>query len=58
MGWEEDDEEEEEEPGPHDDWMKSRLLMTRTDNRAVVTNPDDPKFDLEAFLTQLQKESP
>ncbi|EME87304.1 uncharacterized protein MYCFIDRAFT_47761 [Pseudocercospora fijiensis CIRAD86] len=24
----------------------------------VITNPDDPKFDLEAYLTQVAKESP
>lgn len=26
--------------------------------RAVITDPNDPKFDLEAYLTQVQKDSP
>lgn len=25
---------------------------------AVITDPNDPKFDLEAFLTQVQKDNP
>lgn len=24
----------------------------------VITNPDDPKFDLEAYLTKVSKENP
>jgi hypothetical protein len=33
--------------------------MTHTDfRRAVITDPNDPKFDLEAYLTQVQKDSP
>ena len=32
---------------------------THTDNlRAVITDPSDPKFDLEAYLTQVQKDNP
>jgi len=38
--------------------MKPRLITARTDNHAVVTNPEDPKFDLEAVLNQLQKTNP
>lgn len=33
--------------------------MTHADNRcAVITDPSDPKFDLEAYLTQVQKDNP
>ena len=33
--------------------------MKHTDIRhAVITDPNDPKFDLEAYLTQVQKDSP
>jgi hypothetical protein len=38
--------------------MKTRFVTTRTDNHAVVTDPNDPKFDLEAVLNQLQKDNP
>jgi hypothetical protein len=32
---------------------------THTDiRRAVITDPSDPKFDLEAYLTQVQKDNP
>lgn len=34
-----------------DDWRKLTF-------GAVITDPNDPKFDLEAFLTQVQKDSP
>ena len=36
-----------------------RLCDTHTDiRRAVITDPSDPKFDLEAYLTQVQKDNP
>jgi len=34
----------------------SKVLMFMCD--AVITNPDDPKFDLEKYLTKVAKENP
>ena len=32
-----------------------QLLLTMC---AVITDPNDPKFDLEAYITQVQKDTP
>ena len=33
--------------------------MTHADiRRVVITDPSHPKFDLEAYLTQVQKDNP
>lgn len=39
---------------PPDDKTGRHVLTIR----AVITDPNDPKFDLEAYLTQVQKDSP
>jgi hypothetical protein len=48
------------EHGCYGIWKAISLYdMKHTDiRRAVITDPSDPKFDLEAYLTQVQKDNP
>jgi hypothetical protein len=41
-------------------WILAQSCVIAGTNisRAVITDPNDPKFDLEAYLTQVQKDSP
>ena len=49
-----------DEYGCYGTWAAALMRdVTYTDiRRAVITDPNDPKFDLEAYLTQVQKDSP
>ena len=38
--------------------IKMCAITSTNIQRAVITDPNDPKFDLEAYLTQVQKDNP